>query len=332
MKKRPTQLRTNSRKLTAALVVGLMSAAGLALATAPASQAAPLPAAWSVSNNQAGAAAATYSYDFTTNSTGVIKTVTFAVSGSGLGGVPTISKVYGLGAGTVSISGQTITYTVTNPVSVSVGVGIYVEVAGLTNPAAGSYTTTITTRDATPTVIDVITSGTDVIGGANTAMTATVPKSLTFSSDTPSFQLALDPGLASLADQTQHVYLTIKTNANSGYTLAVSDSANGLQSSSAGNPVMKAVSAGKATSAAWSTVNRFGYTVSSLGATIDPAFANGTKFAGYNAAGETVATRNGPTGGTADAIKIDTRVAIDYAAPAGDYTDIINYTVVGNYS
>src|SRR5205807_2129313 len=43
-------------------------------------------------------------------------------------GRPTyLSSNYGIGAGTVSRSGQTITYTVTSAVSVSTGVPIYIE-------------------------------------------------------------------------------------------------------------------------------------------------------------------------------------------------------------
>src|SRR5256885_224735 len=109
---------------------------------------------WSVSNNQVSATNVTYSYSFKTATTGTIKTITFAVSGSGLAGTPTISRNYGIGAGSVSISGQTITYTVTSAVSVSTGIPIYVEFAGLTNSGtAASYTTAITTQTSVPATI-----------------------------------------------------------------------------------------------------------------------------------------------------------------------------------
>src|SRR5207249_11862830 len=62
------------------------------------------------------------------------------------------------------------------------------------------------------------------------------------------FTLAMDPSLPALADQSQNVGLTIQTNANSGYTLTVSDLAAGLQSAGTGNPVIAKVSSGKATS------------------------------------------------------------------------------------
>ncbi len=68
---------------------------------------------WTVSNNQVSATNTSYSYSFKTTTAGTIKTITFAVSGAGLAGTPTITRAYGIGAGTVARVGQTITYTVT---------------------------------------------------------------------------------------------------------------------------------------------------------------------------------------------------------------------------
>src|SRR5207245_7020408 len=117
----------------------------LALSATPASAATLTNVSWSVSNNQAGATGVTYSYSFTTATTGTIKTITFVVSGSGLAGTPAIARNFGIGAGTVARSGQTITYTVTSAVSVSAGIPIYLEFSALTNSGnAGSYTTVIT--------------------------------------------------------------------------------------------------------------------------------------------------------------------------------------------
>ncbi len=141
----------------------------------------------------------------------------------------------------------------------------------------------------------------------------------------------MDPSLAALADQNATVGLTVQTNANSGYTLAVADNATGLQSSGAGNPVIAAVSAGKATSVAWPGAPKWGYTVTGTGATIDAAFS-GSKYAGYVSGGETIATRASATGSTADTISIQNRVAIDYSVNSGVYSDTVTYTVTPNYS
>src|SRR5258705_5154298 len=117
------------------------SVAGLVYQATPAGAAALTNVTWSVSNNQVSATNVTYSYSFKTATTGTIKTITFLVSGAGLGGAPAIAKNYGIGAGTVARAGQTITYTVTSAVSVSTGIPIYIQFSGLTNTnTAASYT------------------------------------------------------------------------------------------------------------------------------------------------------------------------------------------------
>jgi hypothetical protein len=325
----PLRRRRWTRRVLGAVVLG---ACLLALTASPASAATLSNMSWAVSNNQVGATGVTYAYSFTTATSGAIKTITFAVSGSGLGGTPTITRNYGIGAGTVTRSGQTITYTVTSAVTVAAGIPVYLEFAGLTNSSTGgSYTTAITTQTVTPTTIDSGTTPAVTLATNNTAATVSVAKSLTFTVNTTAFELDMDPSLAALADQTATVGLTVQTNANSGYTLSVADNATGLQSSSTGNPAIPRVSSGKSTSVAWPGAPGWGYTVTGTGATIDPAFS-GSKYAGYNSTGDTIATRSGPTGGTADTVTISNRVAINYAVAAGVYSDTVTYTVTPNYS
>jgi len=315
-----------------ALAVAVTAASLLAFIASPASAGTPTNMSWTVSNNQVGATSVLYAYSFKTATAGTIKTITFTVSGAGLAGTPTISRAYGIGAGTVARAGQTITYTVTSAVAVAAGIPIYIELGALTNSStAGSYTTTITTQTAVPATIDTGVTPAVTLAANNTAVTVTLDKSLTFTVDTTAFELDMDPSLPALADQTATVGLTVQTNANSGYTLAVNDSATGLQSASTGNPVIAKVSTGKATSLAWPGADKWGYTVTGTGATIDAAFS-GSKYAGYTSAGETIATRAGPTGGTADTISIANRVAIDYAAATGVYSDTVTYTVTPNYN
>jgi len=316
--------------------IALLAATGalctLALSASPASAAALTKMSWSVSNNQVGATNVKYSYAFSTATAGTIKTITFVVSGAGLAGTPTISRNYGIGAGTVARSGQTITYTVTTAVAVAAGIPIYLEFSGLTNPAAAaSYTTAITTQTAVPATIDTGTPAAVAIAANNTAVTVAIDQSLTFTVDKTAFELDLDPSLPSLADQSAAVGLTVQTNANSGYTLSVADSATGLQSSSAGTPVIPKVSTGKATSVAWPGANAWGYTVTGTGATIDSAFT-GTRYAGYTSAGEQIASHAVATGGTADTITLLNRIAIDFGAASGVYGDVLTYTVTPNYA
>ena len=314
------------------LTTAVVAASFFAFMAAPASAATLTNMTWSVSNNQVGATAVTYSYSFKTATAGTIKTITFAVSGAGLAGTPVINRNYGIGAGTVARSGQTITYTVTTPAAVAAGIPIYIEFTGMTNSStAGSYTSVITTQTSVPATIDTGTTPSVTLAANNTAATVSIAKSLTFTVDTTAFELDMDPSLGALADQSATVGLTVQTNANSGYTLAVSDSASGLQSSGSGNPVIAKVSTGKATSVTWPGAPKWGYTVTGTGATIDSAFS-GSKYAGYTSAGETIATRAGATGGSADTISIVNRVAIDYSVPTGVYSDTLTYTVTPNYN
>ena len=287
-----------SRGRLSLLVVGLLTSSLLVLSATPASAATPTNMSWTVSNNQISSTNVIYTYSFTTATTGIIKTITFAVSGAGLAGVPTISRNFGIGAGSVARAGQTITYTVTAPVSVSAGIPIYIAFGALTNSGtAGSYTTVITTQTAAPATIDTGTSPAVTLASNNTAITVAIAQSLTFTVNTTAFELDMDPSLAALADQTGTVGLTVQTNAHSGYTLIVNDNATGLQSAATGNPVIAKVSTGKATSLAWPGAPNWGYTVTGTGATIDPAFS-GSKYAGYTSGGEQIASRAGATAPT----------------------------------
>jgi hypothetical protein len=325
-------MRPRQRSAWLAVAAGVAGFCVLALTLASANAGTPTNMSWTVSSNQVSATGVSYAFSFRTATAGTIKSITFAVSGAGLGGTPTITRAYGIGAGSVAIAGQTITYTVTSAVAIPAGIPIYIELGGLTNSStAGSYTTTVTTRTSTPSTIDTGTTPAVTLAANNTAVTVDLAKSLTFTVDTTAFELDMDPSLPALADQSATVGLTVQTNANSGYTLAVADTASGLQSSGTGNPVIPKVSTGKATSVVWPGAPAWGYGVTGTGATIDPAFS-GSKYAGYTSSGETIATRSGMTGATADTISIANRVGINYASASGVYSDTVTYTVTPNYN
>lgn len=336
---------TADQRTTAPLAQGrrgwripLLSAAVIALSflafsASPASAGTLANPSWAVSNNQVGATAVSYSYSFTAATTGTIKSITFVVSGAGLAGTPTITRNFGVGAGTVAIVGQTITYTVTAAISVPAGTPIYLEFGALTNSATpGAYTTAITTKTAVAATIDTVSPGpTITLAASNTAVVVSIAKSLTFTVNTAAFELDLDPSLPALADQSATVGLTVQTNAHSGYTLTVADAATGMQGALTGNPVIAKVSANKAGSVTWPGASSWGYTVTGTGATIDPAFS-ASKYAGYTTAGEQIASRATATGGVADTINIASRLAIDYSTAAGVYSDTLTYTVTPNYA
>src|SRR5439155_8542181 len=157
----------NRRRSWWALVLVALVAGWLAMPVA-ANAAALTTVSWTVSNNQISATNVTYSYSFKTATTGTIKTITFAVSGAGLGGAPAIARSYGIPAGTVARAGQTITYTVTTAASVSANIPIYIEFSGLTNSGtAGAYTTNVTTQTAVPATIDGPTTSNSMTLAAN---------------------------------------------------------------------------------------------------------------------------------------------------------------------
>ncbi|MBV8301713.1 MAG: hypothetical protein JOY68_07305, partial [Candidatus Dormibacteraeota bacterium] len=252
---------------------------------------------------------------------------------------PAIVAAYGIGAGSVARAGQVITYTVTSAVSVAAGIPILIQISGNTNPAAGSYTTAIATNTAAPAVIDSGTSPSITFASNNTAKTIVVAQSLTFTLSATSFQLNMDPSLAALADQSYTMNLTVLTNANSGYTMTVSDNATGLQCSCAGNPTIPQVSTQMSTAVAWpaAPANDTGYTVTGTGTgdagfSVNAAFSAGTKYAGYRNVGDVVASSTTATGATANTIAVTDQTAVDYATASGTFTDTIVFTATPNYS
>ncbi len=290
-------------------------------------QAAPLTnVSIALSNNQISQTSVTYTWQFTTATIGTVASVNMTVP-SGTGGTPAIASNYGISAGSVgSITANTITYTVTTPASIASGTPILIAISGLTNTStAGSYTSTVTTLTSTPTTIDSATTASFDIAATGVSVATTVAKSLTFTIDASSLTFLLDPSLSGLTSVSKTVNLTVKTNAVSGYSVSVKSSAADLHTS------LTAFSANKAAPATWgSAVDKWGYTVSGTGCTVDSAFS-GTKYAGFTTDGEAIFTASGPTGETAHTAAMVVKIAIDYAAAAGTYTPSLTFTATPTY-
>lgn len=315
-------------------VVGILLGVGLVVLTAgPASAAGTLSSiSWTVSNSQTSKTSVTYAYAFKTASSGTIASVTMtSPTGTGLGSIA-VGTVYGLGAGTVSTSGTTIKYTVTSPVSVSSGISIYISFTGITNTStAGSYTSTITTQTSAPATIDSGTSGSVTFGSSSTGVTVTVGKTLTFTNNTPSFTLAVDPTMLNNVES-QTVTLTVLTNAVDGYTLSASDT--GLSQSSPSYTI-PAVSSGPTTGVASFPADGFGVSATlsgggSDGATLAAGFSGGD-WVGYPSASANFLTTTSATGATADTLTLTDQVAVNYAVPDGTYTDTITYVATPTF-
>lgn len=320
-----------AKRLRRRLAVMLAVAVGAGVLMSAPAQAAPLTNVnWSVSNNQKSAASVTYTFSLTTATTGTIATIEMSVP-AGTAGTPAVVANYGVGAGTVALASNTLTYTVTSPASVPSGTPILLEFSGLTNTSTpGNYTSSLTTKTSAPATIDGPTVSNSVsIAETNTAVTVVVAKSLTFTNDTAAFSFVMDPGLPALASKTRNVALTVQTNASNGYTLTAKDNAGGLVSGP--DTIARFTANGQTGAATWGAAkNKFGYELAVTGATL-PANMGGGKYAGYTSAGETIASRNNPTGDTADGIIVTNRVDIDYAQDTGTYTDTVIYTATPTY-
>ena len=319
------------RWLRRSLGGGLLATAALAILAAPAFAGTLTNVNWTVSNSQTGKTAVTYAFSFKTATTGIVKTVTMAVP-AGTAGTPVVGSVYGLGAGTVALAANTLTYTVTTPVSVAANIPIYVSVTGMTNSStAGSRTSLAATNTSVPAVIDSGTSQSIMFGSSSTTAQVSVGRTLTFTNDTPSFTMSLDPtGLST--NQTQPVVLTVQTNASGGYSLAASDTGLSMTGPAFTIP---GVTAGPGTGVASFPSSGFGVSaVLSGGGTDGAALAaglSGNKWVGYPVAAANFLTTTGPTGATADTLTLTNQVNVDYTMPAGTYNDTITYVVTPTY-
>jgi len=97
---------------------------------------------------------ATHTIGFTTATTATIASVDILFpAGFDVFSVA-VGTVTGIGEGTVSIDGQVVTYTVDVPVNVPADTDITIELTGVVNAPAGSYTVVVETKDAAGATID----------------------------------------------------------------------------------------------------------------------------------------------------------------------------------
>ncbi len=287
---------------------------------------------WAASNAQISATSITYSWQFTPATTATLSSVTLTVP-TGTAGTPAIAANYGIGAGSVGLSGTTVTYTITTPVSLTSATPIYIELSGFTNTGtAGSYTSVVTTSNGSS--VDTGTSQSVTFGATTTAATVVVSKSMTVTNDTTAFTLLMDPGVTALADLNKDVTLNVKTNAGSGYGLSVKA---GLLTS--GGETIPVASPGIATGVATGSfaANTFGYKMTATAGNASGLAVQGAglsvanNYVGYTTAGETAASATGPTGASGDTIVLNNRVKISYDTSGGVYTSTITYTVTPSY-
>ena len=285
---------------------------------------------WDVSNSQTGSTAVTYAYSFTTATAGTLTALTMTVP-VGTTGTVIAGNVYGLSAGTASLAAGDLSYTITAPVAVAAGTPIFVAFSGLTNTTtSGSYTSVVTTQSASAT-LDGGTTSAVVFGQSSTSVSVEVGQTLTFTNNISTFLLTVAPSMSdSVASQA--VTLTVQTNAASGYSLAASDSA---LSRSAPPFTIPNVTSGPMNGVGAFPASGFGASASlTTGGTDGAALAagfSGGDFVGYPASAANFLTATGPTGSAADIVTITDEVAVNYAVPAGTYSDTITYVATPSY-
>jgi len=290
---------------------------------------------WQVSSTQTSATGVTYVFTFTLQSTDAVSSVRITVPSGTTGSSLTVNSVFGLGGGTASLSGTTLTYTLTSPLTVAGGTPVYLSVGGFGNTGtAGAATVTVADWDAS-SQLESGTSNAVTMAATSTDTTTPVSRSLTFTNDTASWRFLMDPGVASLADQSRTITLTVKSNARSGYSLNVSDA--GL-STTAPVRTIPPITAGMATGVAPGsfTSDTFGYSTSvsspgGSGLAIQGAGLTGGKFAGFTTGGQVPVAATGSTGAGTDTITMTVRIKISFATVAGVYTDTITYAVSPSY-
>jgi hypothetical protein len=321
------------RRLSALIVLAVLaSASAVTVAASPASAAALTAVGWSVSKPHPGDTGVRYTWNFTTSTTAVIDSVTFTVPAGTTETGLSVVDVFGIGSGTVDLTGTTVTYHITGPASVAGGVSILVSVDGFTNTATvGPYSSTETTLVGVG-AIDTAASNNVTIGANTTQVLVQVAQVTAFTLDTVAFALLVDPSVPALADRSKAVGVTVATNASGGYTLSTSID-HQLTGVTHGGDTVAAASAGRAVGfiGVALPVNSFGYGVAVAGVgTVQGAGFAGGGIVGYTAApGDVVVAATAPTNG--DAITFTNRVRVDYAQPADTYTATVTYTVTPTY-
>ena len=287
---------------------------------------------WTVSNTATSATSVTYTYMFTTTTGGIIATVTMTVP-DGTAGTPAVGTVYGIdGTGSVALATNVLTYTIAveDRVSVDAGTPVYIQITGLTNrSSAGSDTAIITTQSAGPVAtIDTATTAAVAFGGNTTGVTVAVAQTLLFTNSTAAFNLHVDP--TNTLNQTKVVSLSVKTNAESGYTLSVKDA--GLKDADLTQIAAVNDTTGVAPGS-FPDVG-FGFLVTDTSGTGHVELGTPANYYGYKTAAEGAAIfhNTGPTGDDGDLLTITNKVAVDFSQAAGNYSDTITYIVAPDYN
>jgi hypothetical protein len=217
-------------------------------------------------------------------------------------------------------SGSTVTFTGVTTLAASTQYCVTLTSAtALTNPAAGTFTATVTAGNDTTTV------GLDAISNSSYTVSATVAP--TFTMSLPSTTDALGTLSSSTFSASTGVSATVSTNAVNGWFLWAKDSNAGLTSASAATTIPSVSTGSNANMVTNQGTPAYALGVTSGNATTNYADAGGSTGGGLSTSTyNEIATAGAATSSTA--VNIKELADISGTTPPGsDYTDTI--TVVG---
>lgn len=202
----------------------------------------------------------------------------------------------------------------------------------ITNPAAGPYSITISTRTGADALIDSATIGARVITNDQIAVSAVVPPSFNFVLDgnSTAFTANLDSGSV---QQTQERTVTISTNASTGWIAWAKGANTGLTSAAAGHtiPAITPGTGANLTAGAEGYVLGVDSTDAGGGGTVSVTAAYQGTDSNNNGSGldttyRQIASSNGTANG--DVLQLYGKASIAGQTPAAnDYSD--TWTVIG---
>jgi len=333
------------RMVGAVALVAALAGGAVALTGGAAGAATLTGSTITVSNNAANVVnpaptvnTAVYTWSFTTVAASVAYTkLTFTVPtgtlATGSLTVPTLYGITGCSSETPSLTATTVTVLLSGCSATPASTLVQISVSKLKNgTTVGAISSTITTYSGTPTFTK---QDTGVATGASlanntTAVTISVPDSLTFSNSNTSVTMLPIPGGATVT--APNVTLTVGTNAKGGYTLAacVLSTIKGTTNTTATIGQLASVSATLP-----ATASNFGAkpAVTGTGATLSAGWTAGS-YLGYNSTCGTTThsvIMKSTVPVATNKLTLTNGVRVKSLQPADKYTGTITYQVTPSY-
>lgn len=283
---------------------------------------------WSASSTTAGAGAQ-YTYTFATASTSPLDTVTMTVppGTTGTPGVGTVTPAALANGASVTLAGTTLTYRFTSS-TVSAGTAVSIELTGLTNTTnPGSYTSTITTKDASESIDTGVTPAlTFSLPSPHTlAFANQCPASPGSCATTPSggtqLTIVAIPGGSYASGSVQ---LSVMSDFLGGYRISVQSS---VLTSAGGVVLPQASTSGSSTRPVGSFYAEAALAGSGVsGAALCSPYGSATPYVGFSPSAASLWNATAGTGTGSDTVILTAATQVSATQPAGSYTGTLSYT------